>query len=260
MRILYSPSGRAGEYADKGLACNLYSGCTHGCRYCYVPAVLHKTREQFNGSVVPVNDALARLEHDCRQVYDEPIFLSFTGDIFCRGLEAETDITTWAIKIIKDSGNRVRILTKGTVTDAVLDLLGPEDQYGVTLTCELSSQCYVWEPKAATTVCRIDSLYDAQARGIPTWVSFEPVIVPEWTLGLIEMVSDCADLVKVGKSNHLGRWDWPNGEWRKRVESIDWDGFATDVVALLKRLCVPYVIKRDLAAHLPPEQGGNSGS
>lgn len=39
MRIIYEPKGRAREYAN--LAANLYSGCIHGCVYCYVPQFLH---------------------------------------------------------------------------------------------------------------------------------------------------------------------------------------------------------------------------
>ena len=33
MNVIYEPKGRAREYSE--LACNLYRGCTHGCRYCY---------------------------------------------------------------------------------------------------------------------------------------------------------------------------------------------------------------------------------
>ncbi len=34
-KLIYHPSGSAGEYAGKGYAVNLFKGCTHGCRYCY---------------------------------------------------------------------------------------------------------------------------------------------------------------------------------------------------------------------------------
>ena len=37
MKIIYEPKGKALEYAP--LACNLYKGCPHGCRYCYGPTL-----------------------------------------------------------------------------------------------------------------------------------------------------------------------------------------------------------------------------
>ena len=42
---IYKPSGAALEYGD--LALNIYTGCNHGCYYCFAPNVLHKTREAF---------------------------------------------------------------------------------------------------------------------------------------------------------------------------------------------------------------------
>lgn len=42
---IYEPRGRAREYGE--LAVNIYTGCNHGCSYCYAPAVLHRGREEF---------------------------------------------------------------------------------------------------------------------------------------------------------------------------------------------------------------------
>ncbi|MFW5803546.1 MAG: hypothetical protein ACOCWJ_06470 [Verrucomicrobiota bacterium] len=46
MKIIYEPKGRAREYAP--LACNLFWGCPHGCRYCYAPRTLRKDPAQFH--------------------------------------------------------------------------------------------------------------------------------------------------------------------------------------------------------------------
>lgn len=46
MKVVYEPKGRAKEYAD--LAFNTYLSCPHGCRYCYAPSAMHKTRECFH--------------------------------------------------------------------------------------------------------------------------------------------------------------------------------------------------------------------
>ncbi len=251
MRILYTPSGRAREYGE--IACNPYTGCGSGdpdnpagCRYCFVPAALHMSREYFHAGTVRKANVLQRLEHDCRIVHNEPIFLSFATDIYQPFSNPATDITREVIQTIKGSGNRVRILTKGgRIAQRDLDLLGPEDEFGVTLTFRDELRRAEWEPRAGSTMDRILNLKHAKELGIPTWASFEPVIDPEQTLAL--MATPLLDRIMVGKANHIENWDWPSDEWRRRVESIDWVQFRDDVTNLADDLGLPCYIKRDLA-------------
>lgn len=42
MKPIYEPSGAAKEYGD--LAINIYTGCPHGCFYCFAPSVLRRDR------------------------------------------------------------------------------------------------------------------------------------------------------------------------------------------------------------------------
>ena len=65
MDVVYKPRGRAREYSE--LACNLYRGCTHGCRYCYAPASMrtclrapHRqaTGEKWHAQAEPRKDIL----------------------------------------------------------------------------------------------------------------------------------------------------------------------------------------------------------
>jgi DNA repair photolyase len=59
MNVVYEPRGRAREYS--GLACNLYRGCTHGCRYCYAPACMRTTGEKWHAIAEPRTDILKLL-------------------------------------------------------------------------------------------------------------------------------------------------------------------------------------------------------
>ncbi len=258
--ILYTPSGRAGEYADHGYALNLYKGCPHGCRYCYVPCNrfvkledIPAAREKFHASITPVPYALERLQSDLDRLgkLDEPIFLSFNGDPYPTDSSFRHSITREAFEIIGASGNRRRILTKGYIPSEDLNLLGPGDEVGVTLTLHSDQDHILWEPETIDYGRRIFNLQRAKNRNIKTWVSFEPPIDVSQTFQLIELCSPYADVIKIGKANHLNKWNWPSEEWRRRVESIDWTKFTKDVVRLLQDIGKPFVLKEDLLRHLP---------
>src|SRR5574340_268140 len=81
-KILYTPSGRAGAYANKGYAINLFKGCENGCLYCYVPAFCRLDKTSFHAKVQPAPDVLERLQRDLKRlgVLPEPIFMCFTCD------------------------------------------------------------------------------------------------------------------------------------------------------------------------------------
>ena len=46
MKPIYEPKGAAKEYGD--YAINIYTGCPHGCFYCFAPSVLRRDREAFH--------------------------------------------------------------------------------------------------------------------------------------------------------------------------------------------------------------------
>src|ERR1035437_1420571 len=62
---IYAPAGQAAEYA--ALAANPNHGCGHKCAYCYVPSVLHITREEFDAGAIPRADYLKHLTKDAKK-------------------------------------------------------------------------------------------------------------------------------------------------------------------------------------------------
>lgn len=256
-QLIYTPSGRAGEYANHGFAANLFKGCTNGCKYCYVPSVPWLKRDDFHASVVPVPDMLERLEYDLTKrrgiphPLPEPLFLCFTCDPYPpHGYEAWWKTTYAALKIIKESGNNVRILTKGFVGDSDIQLLKSADEFGVTLTLDNDTDSRLWEPGAVEPRIRLANLARAHWRGIRTWASLEPVIDPAQTLELIEWAAPHLDYCKIGKFNHSDKTVWPSDEWKQRVQSIDWHNFTNRVARLCDELGLPRYIKDDLRPYL----------
>ena len=240
--IIYHPSGRAGEYANKGYAVNLFRGCTHGCLYCFSPSVMRMTREQFHAAVITAPDVLERLKADMKRIgkVDEPIFLCFTCDPYCK--DADIQITRSAIEIIMESGNTVNILTKAGLRAARdFDLLSksPENRIGTTLTFFHHNKARQWEPDVTSPMDRVNMLEHAKAVGIKTWASIEPVIIPEESLAIMEEAIPYVDEFKIGKWNH-----------DKRANDIDWKRFANDAIDLMTKHDKKYALKEDLARYL----------
>lgn len=213
MRVVYEPAGAAREYAP--LAVNLYDGCPHGCTYCYVPAILRRTREEFHEGAVPRKDLLAKLESDCTDlwaIHDErEILLCFTCDPYPLGFNSMT--TRKALALMGDHGLNATVLTKnGKYARRDFDLL---KQYGFRFGTTIG---YIdqqignrTEPNAGLVVDRVQALTEAHAAGIRTWVSVEPVLDPEEALWAMEYLLEVVDEWKVGKWNHseaAGKIDW----------------------------------------------------
>ena len=82
LKIVYETHGRAREYFE--LAANLYSGCSHGCVYCFGPDVLHQTQGTFFKDPKPRKNVILQLQHDANELgaagEKRPIFLSFVTD------------------------------------------------------------------------------------------------------------------------------------------------------------------------------------
>lgn len=228
MKPIYKPKGAAGEYGD--YAINIYTGCPHRCTYCYVPAVLHMTREQFHSRVEPragIAEAV-RKQIEREQIYEKQIFLCFACDPYPFGYDAS--VTREVIQVIKESGNHIKILTKNGY-DAIndFDLLNENDWYGVTLT---GSEPFD-EPDASKDNDRKLSLRIAKENGISTWISFEPVLNADYVLETIVRLKDRCDFVAIGKLNY-------------HKSSINWAEFGRKAEEICQRNGVDYYIKSSL--------------
>lgn len=224
MRPIYEPKGAAKEYGDYAL--NIYTGCPHRCYYCFAPSVLRRNREKFHSDVRPreniVEETRRQLERE--KITGKLIHLCFTCDPYPTGYDTRT--TREIIKVLKEHGNHVQILTKGTGSRD-FDLLDGEDWYGVTLDGQI-------EHPGVGTHHRFIDLMHAHDRGIRTWVSFEPVVDAENVLRDIKSVAQIGvDRVKIGKLNY-------------HPSNIDWKWFGFEAEALCKRLGLDYYIKDSL--------------
>lgn len=208
MKPIYRPSGKALEYAEWAL--NLYTGCPNGCDYCYAPAVLRKSREQFAAEAHPRGGVVeaARRQLARGGFGGATIHLCFTCDPYPTGMP--TMVTREAIEAIHEAGAFVQVLTKNpTLAERDFDILGAGDRFGVTYTGAGADI----ETNSDSGDARLESLKAAKKRGLETWVSCEPVIDMTAVHELI-IKGAYIDEFKVGKMNH-----------RKTRNAIEWGLF-----------------------------------
>jgi len=239
MKAIYEPRGAAGEYAP--LAVNLYSGCSHGCTYCYAPGCLRMSAERF-GKPQPRVGIIEALDRDSKRLAGGgggPVLLCFTCDPY-QELEREHRLTRRALEILLGDGWVVRILTKNP--EMALELDGhliwayPAGvEFGTTILFTDEAKRQVWEPGAPTIASRIRALARARDMELHTWVSLEPVIDPEEALKVIDRFDHLVDVWKVGRWNH-----------DRRANSIDWPGFTRRALDLLLQQGACYYIKDEL--------------
>jgi DNA repair photolyase len=244
MPLMYEPSGKAREYSP--LALNHWTGCDHGCQYCYVPAMMLRYRPEYRHDQPNPRDILADLERELAKPGGPPrkqVLLSFTGDPYCQA-EEKAGHTRKVLELLLRYGCAVAVLTKGgkrCLRD--LDLFGwfgLRVKVGATLTFDSPRDSQRWEPGAAPPEDRLDTLKVLHDKGIKTWASFEPVIQPEQTLRLIERTLPYLDQYKIGKWNHDAR-----------AKAIDWATFALKAVTLLRKAGKHFYVKADLQEHCP---------
>jgi DNA repair photolyase len=230
---IYEPSGKAKEYGD--LAINIYTGCTHGCYYCFAPNVLHKIRADFSTDVKPrqgiVEEVKKQLEKE--KITDKMIHLCFTCDPY--PTLVDTTATREIIKLLKDYGNHVQILTKGgQIAQRDFDLLDSNDRFGVTITPTGYEDVYGHpdEPFAADNVSRYWNAMCASNIGIKAWISFEPVLCADAVLAELEIIHSEFD-IKIGKLNY-------------HPSPINWSEFGHAAEEICKRRGLTYYIKESL--------------
>ena len=231
--VIYEPKGAAKEYAP--LAVNLYTGCEHGCRYCYAPACLHKTREAFSVPVVR-KDILEKLIRDAQILFGDPrpILMCFTCDPYPK-LEEKALITQRAMVILGELGLKMRVLTKnGTLAQRDFPIMrkcGVE--FGETVCFDNEDMRERWEPGAPSIASRMNTLAEAHRFGIRTWVSMEPVIEAAPALRVFDLLKDHVDVWKVGKLNHMADVE----------KLVDWRAFLRASLEKLDSMDAGYFIK-----------------
>lgn len=235
MQTIYEPRGRAREYSP--LALNLYNGCTHGCKYCYVlrfnPAQHH--------NCIPRKGIFEALKKYLDNTLDDTIpqvLLSFTGDPYC-DVEMQEGLTRRVIQLLSAYQVPLAILSKGGTrllrdTDLFKNYQG-KLKVGMSLTLNSEDAWKEWEPYSSPIANRILALEKLHMANIKTFASFEPVLDAKESYNLLGFcLGDSGiDEYKIGRLNHIEL-------------GIDWRDFVTRAVLMLRKAKANFYIKEDL--------------
>lgn len=206
-RVIYSPKGKAGEYAEN--AANFFVGCSNGCTYCYLrkgrgakvlggsrPELKKTLREYPYALDIFKNELLAHKE----ELQKTGLFFSFTTD----PLLPETERLNRFIDFAEAS--------EGWDVSRIA--------LGATLT-----GCDELEPNADPNMMRVNVLARAKRHGFRTFASVEPIPpgMYDRAIGIIKLSYPFVDLYKIGLQSG-GKY--PKREIRLIYDTITehWEG------------------------------------
>ncbi len=161
-----------------GYSVNCYTGCAHGCVYCYARFMqrFHPHPEPWGEFVdVKVNAPEALLKQLKRR---EPggVFVSSACDAW-QPLEEQWELTRRCCRLLIEHGFKVNALTKSPLVLRDLDVFEPGlTRIGTTITAPDPDLAALWEPRAGTVAERWDILRRAKEAGLETAVMFGPLL------------------------------------------------------------------------------------
>ncbi|HPR41961.1 MAG TPA: radical SAM protein [Candidatus Methanofastidiosa archaeon] len=166
---------------------NLYRGCLHNCAYCDGRAEKYGVNGEFGSDVEVKANAFNVLK---RELDPRRKRAPFKGGYFMLGggvgdsyqaLEKDYMLTRGALRLMHRFGHPVHILTKSTLVERDLDVIGDiKGRRGAVLSFSLSSVdddvSRIFEPGVPPPSERLDTIRAFKERGIPCGVFLMPVI------------------------------------------------------------------------------------
>jgi DNA repair photolyase len=154
------------------LSLNPYTGCAHGCLYCYASSYIRRF-----GECRPKPNLLSRLRREVRRI--EPgtlVSMANSSDPY-PPMEKELCLTRGCIGILKERGLKLQLVTKSNMVSRDLDLLEAMDCVVcitvTTLSEELAGRL---EPGAPNPGKRLDAIMLLSKNGIPVSARLDPII------------------------------------------------------------------------------------
>jgi DNA repair photolyase len=172
---------------------NPYTGCSHGCRYCYAVFMSQYSRQHQHsawGSYVEAKiDIAERLQEElARKRKIGTAMLSSVCDPY-QPAEALYELTRKCLIALRGYGWGISILTRSPLVTRDIDILNSclDASVGFSIPTDDDRVRQMLEPRAPSIPDRIEALRQVHAAGIRTWVFVAPMLPmhPETLAGMI---------------------------------------------------------------------------
>lgn len=156
---------------------NCYTGCLHGCIYCYARFMKRfSSHEEPWGKFLDAKvNAPEVLTKEVKRRKPAMVFMSSVCDAY-QPAEKRYRLSRECLKILVDAGFPVGILTKSALVTRDLDILSNSQtsELGCTLTTMDEHLRMQIEPGASPTWMRIKALQEAAEKGVKIWAFLGP--------------------------------------------------------------------------------------
>ena len=165
---------------------NPYRGCEHGCVYCFArpthaylglsPGLDFETRLVAR----PGMDAVLRRELGRKSYRVAPLAIGTNTDPY-QPVEQDYGIMRACLEVLAACGHPVAIVTKGTLIERDLDILGDMARrglvrVGVSVTTLDADLCRRMEPRAPSPKRRLQMIERLSAAGVPVRIMASPLV------------------------------------------------------------------------------------
>ena len=157
---------------------NCYTGCAHGCVYCYARFMqrFHPHPEPWGRFVDVKVNAMEALQGQLRRAKPGNVFMSSACDGW-QPIESRLRLTRRCCELLLAHGFQVNVLTKSALVLRDLDVfVGRKARVGVTVTTLDEGLRKLWEPHASSVQERFEVLERARRAGLETAIMFGPLL------------------------------------------------------------------------------------
>lgn len=157
---------------------NPYTGCEHGCIYCYAPSTIrYSGLEPWGAFVTAKTNIPAVLERELRKSKPGVVGISTVTDPY-QPVERRLKLTRSCLEVLLVKRFPVCIQTKSALVVRDIDLIGdfPEKEAGMTITALDDETSAILEPGASLPGERLDALRRLADGGIPVWAFVGPLV------------------------------------------------------------------------------------
>ncbi|MGA2798900.1 MAG: radical SAM protein [Thermoguttaceae bacterium] len=177
---------------------NCYTGCTHGCVYCYARFMqrFHPHNEPWGKFVDVKINAVEVLKRQLRRAKPGDVFISSACDGW-QQIEKERRLTRRCCELLLEFGFKVNLLTKSALVTRDLDIFSGHDvNIGVSIATLDERLRKLWEPQAASVKERLQVIEAARKAGLKTTIMFAPLLpfLSDGRSSLKAMFQQAADL------------------------------------------------------------------